>query len=56
MSKRPPVDCKRITEDHLSSLDEDQLCLLAQRIEVQTQQLSRAMRLVAVALARRNAA
>jgi hypothetical protein len=56
MSKRTPVDCKRISESHLAHLDDDQLGMLAQRIEVQTQQLNRAMRLVADAMAaRRNA-
>jgi hypothetical protein len=53
MSKRIPVDCKRITEEHVRGLDDDQLGLLAQRIEVQTQALNRAMRLVADAFAAR---
>jgi HAMP domain-containing protein len=57
MSKRVPVDCKKITETHLSHLDDDELGILAQRIEIQTQQLNRAMRLVADAMAaRRHAA
>lgn len=53
MAKRIPVDCKRITEAHVAGLDEDSLGVLAQRIEIQTQQLGRAMRLVAEAMARR---
>lgn len=53
MAKRIPVDCKRITEKHLEGLGEDELGLLAQRIEVQTQQLNRAMRLVAGVLSTR---
>lgn len=53
MAKRIPVDCKRITEAHLHGLDEGQLGLIAQRIEIQTQALERAMRLVAVSMARR---
>jgi len=50
MAKRIPVDCKRITAGHLTGLAEDDLGLLAQRIEIQTQALNRAMRLVAEAL------
>lgn len=53
MAKRLPVDCKRITEGHLRGLDDEQLGQLAVRIEVQTQALNRAMRLVAHALAER---
>ena len=56
MAKRLPVDCKRLTEDHLRGLDADQLGELAVRIEVQTQALNRAMRLVASALAGRDQA
>jgi hypothetical protein len=41
-----PLDCTRISAIQLAHLDEDQLGLLAQRIELQTQQLNRAMRLV----------
>ena len=51
MSKRIPADCKRLTAAHLRGLDEDSLGLLAQRIEVQTQALNRAMRLVFEAMA-----
>jgi hypothetical protein len=53
MAKRIPVDCKRLSEAHLAGLDEDDLALLVQRIEVQTQALNRAMRLVATAIAER---
>lgn len=53
MPKRIPVDCKRITEAHLRGLDEGELGLIAQRIEIQTQALNRAMRLVAESMARR---
>ncbi|MCA9675524.1 MAG: hypothetical protein KC464_10855 [Myxococcales bacterium] len=53
MAKRIPVDCKRITADHLRGLDDDELGLLAQRIECQTQALNRAMRLVGEAFATR---
>jgi HAMP domain-containing protein len=54
MAKRIPVDCKRLTATHLEGLDADELGILAQRIEIQTQALNRAMRLVAEAMARRN--
>jgi hypothetical protein len=47
MAKRIPVDCRRLTEAHLRDLDDDQLGVLVQRIEVQTQALNRALRLVA---------
>lgn len=50
MAKRIPVDCKRIRPEHLSGLDEDKLAELALRIEVQTQALNRARRLVSRAL------
>jgi hypothetical protein len=55
VSKRIPVDCKRINETHLRGLDENELGLIAQRIEIQTQALNRAMRLVADSMARRRA-
>jgi hypothetical protein len=56
MAKRNPVDCKKISAIHLADLDDDQLGVLAQRIEVETQQLNRAMRLVVeVMLGRRRA-
>lgn len=51
MAKRIPADCRRITATHLEGLDPDQLGILAQRIEIQTQALNRAMRLVAEAMA-----
>jgi hypothetical protein len=50
MAKRIPVDCRRLTANHLTNLDDDQLGVLVQRIEVQTQALNRAMRLVAEAI------
>jgi hypothetical protein len=53
MAKRVPLDCKRISAVHLADLDEDQLGQLALRIEVQTQQLNRAMRLVTDVMAAR---
>lgn len=53
MAKRLPIDCKRLSAVHLADLDEDQLGVLALRIEVQTQQLNRAMRLVSDVMAAR---
>lgn len=53
MAKRIPADCKRLTAAHLQNLGADELGLLAQRIEIQTQALNRAMRLVADAMAER---
>jgi hypothetical protein len=53
MARRIPADCRRITATHLEGLGPDELGLLAQRIEVQTQALNRAMRLVAEAMASR---
>lgn len=46
MPKRLPMDCRKITAIHLTGLDDDELGMIAQRIEVQTQQLNRAMRMV----------
>jgi hypothetical protein len=40
------MDCRKLTAIHLTGLDDDELGLIAQRIEVQTQQLNRAMRMV----------
>jgi HAMP domain-containing protein len=54
MAKRIPADCKRLTEAHLQGLNADELGILAQRIEIQTQALNRAMRLVAEAMAARS--
>ena len=56
MARRIPADCKRITATHLEGLGPDELGLLAQRIEIQTQALNRAMRLVAEAMATRQRA
>lgn len=47
------MDCKRITAAHLTSLDDNELGVLVQRIEVQTQALNRAFRLVSDAIAAR---
>ena len=46
MPKRTPLDCRKLTAVHLTGLDDDELGMLAQRIEIQTQQLNRAMRMV----------
>ena len=56
MAKRLPLDCSKLTAIHLTGLDEDELGLIAQRIEVQTQQLNRAMRIVLETLASRRRA
>ena len=53
MAKRIPIDCRRLTSAHLEGLAADELTELVQRIEVQTQALNRAMRLVSDALARK---
>jgi hypothetical protein len=50
MSKGPPVDTSWISPIQLTHLDDDQLGELAQQIEMQTQRLNRAMRLVADAM------
>ena len=47
MSKGPPVDTSWISPIQLAHLDDDQLGERAQQIEMQTQRLNRAMRLVA---------
>ena len=46
MSKRVPIDCKRIKENHLRGLSHDQLMEIAERIAIQNQALNRARRLV----------
>ena len=46
MSKRVPIDCKRIKSNHLKGLGHDELLEIAQRIELQAQALNRARRLV----------
>ena len=51
--KRRPLDCSKLTAIDLTGLDEDELGMIAQRIEVQTQQLNRAMRIVLETLASR---
>ena len=50
MAKRIPVDCRRLTAAHLEGLAPDELERIALRIEVQTQALNRAMRLVSDAI------
>jgi hypothetical protein len=50
MSKGLPVDTSWISPIQLAHLDDDQLGELAQQIEMQTQRLNRAMRLVADAM------
>lgn len=56
MAKRLPVDCRKLSAIHLTGLDDDDLGLLAQRIEIQTQQLNRAMRMVCDVMAGRRRA
>ena len=51
--RRLPVDVRRLTPVHLTNLDDEQLGVLAQRIEVETQQLNRAMRMVSQIIAAR---
>jgi len=46
MARPVPVDCKRIRPTHLRNLEFDQLMEIAERIELQTQALNRARRLV----------
>ena len=46
MSKRVPVDCKRIKPTHLRGLSHDQLMEIAERIAIQNQALNKARRLV----------
>lgn len=50
MAKRIPIDCKRIKATHLRGLGAEELGIIAQRIETQTQALNRARRLVSQAL------
>ena len=50
MAKRIPLDCRKITALHLAHLDEDELGEIAVRIELQSQALNRAFRLVAGAM------
>lgn len=50
MAKRIPIDCKRITEQHLRGLTEAELCAIVERIETQSLALNRASRMVARAL------
>lgn len=50
MSKGLRVDPSRMTAIELAHLDEDELGILGQQIELQTQRLNRAMRLVTEAM------
>jgi hypothetical protein len=50
MSKGLRVDPRRISALELAHLDEDELGLIGQELEIQTQQLSRALRLVTEAM------
>jgi len=54
MAKRIPIDCKRINPSHLRGLSLDQLAIIAERIETQTQALNRARRLVALEVSRQH--
>ena len=54
--KSNPVDPGWISAIQLAHLDDDQLGLLAQQIEMQTQRLNRAMRLVSEAMQSRRRA
>lgn len=56
MSKGLRVDPTRMTAIELAHLDEDELGMLGQQIEMQTQRLNRAMRLVAEAMQSRRRA
>ena len=56
MSKGQRVDPSRLTAIELAHLDEDELGILGQEIELQTQRLNRAMRLVAEAMQSRRRA
>lgn len=56
MSKGQHVDPSRMTAIELAHLDEDELGFLGQQIELQTQRLNRAMRLVAEAMQNRRRA
>jgi hypothetical protein len=56
MSKGLRVDPSRMTAIELAHLDEDELGYLGQQIELQTQRLNRAMRMVAEAMQSRRRA
>ena len=53
MAKRVPIDCRKLTAIHLSGMDDDDLGMIAQRIDIQTQQINRAMRMVMDVMASR---
>ena len=52
MAKRIPIDCKRIKPSHLRGQSAEQLAIIAERIETQTQALNRARRLVSAEFSR----
>jgi len=56
MSKGQRVDPSRISAIELAHLDEDELGILGQEIEMMTQRLNRAMRLVTEAMQNRRRA
>jgi hypothetical protein len=56
MSKAMPMDSSWISAIQLAHLDDDQLCLLAQQLEIQTQQINRAMRVISEVMTNRNRA
>ena len=56
MSKALPFDSSWITAIQLAHLDDDQLCLLAQQLEIQTQQINRAMRVISEVMTKRDRA
>jgi len=50
MSKGHRIDPRRISALELAHLDEDELGVIGQELEIQTQQLNRALRLVTEAM------
>jgi len=56
MSKATPLDSSWISAIQLAHLDDDQLCMLAQQLEIQTQQINRAMRVISEVMNNRNRA
>ena len=50
MSKGHRIDPRRISALELAHLDEDELGIIGQELEIQTQQLHRALRLVSEAM------
>ena len=56
MSKAMPLDSSWISAIQLAHLDDDQLCMLAQQLEIQTQQINRAMRVISEVMVKRDRA